>query len=89
MSSHPKGRSYNKFLPFQRYDVICYKCHNHGHIDRNCKLVIPTKKNPAIKPQWKEPVKVWKRKEVLKEKPERWTALCAIEKQDWWDVDSG
>ena len=33
-SNKPKARNHNFFAPIQRYDMECYKCNKHGHIER-------------------------------------------------------
>ena len=46
-SNKPKVRNHNFFLPLQRYDIECYKCNNHGHIERDCNLMTSTEKTAA------------------------------------------
>ena len=47
-SNKPKG-NHNLFTLLQKYDIECYKCNNHGHITRYCKLMTPTRKIVTIK----------------------------------------
>ena len=49
-SNKPKG-NHNLFTLLQKYDIECYKCNNHGHIERDCKLMTPTKKTSEIRSQ--------------------------------------
>ena len=49
-SSSNKSNGYkNIFTILQKYDIECYKCNNHGHMVRDCKLKTPTRNIVAIK----------------------------------------
>ena len=76
-----KGRNYNSLSPLQSYSTECYKCGNHGHIPRKCKLVTPM--DDTSKFQYKGIA--WKRKGDVGFS----LALCATEKQNLWNMDSG
>ena len=41
----------NLFTLLQKYDMECYKCNNHGHMARDCKLKTPTRNTVVIKSQ--------------------------------------
>jgi hypothetical protein len=47
------------------HNIECYKCHNYGHIDRNCKSLIEStmKENTDVRY-----MKVWRRNEKQEEK---------------------
>jgi hypothetical protein len=77
-NNYPKERkgNHNSFAPLQSYDIECYKCNNHGHITRECKLMTPTENNTGKRFQDKEQRKVWKKKEIV-ERTESMIALCA------------
>ena len=53
---------------------------------RNCKLMTPTRKTVAIKSQDTKHKKYWREKE---ENESSLIALCAIENQNLWHLDSG
>ena len=50
LSNKPKG-NHNPFTLLQKYDIDYYKCNNHGHMARDCKLVTLTRNIVAIKSQ--------------------------------------
>ena len=54
-SNKPKG-NHNLFTLLQKYDIECCKCNNHGHMERYCKLMTPTRKllQLSLKTQKKE-----------------------------------
>ena len=81
--NNPKERNYNSFAPLQSYSTEFYRCGNHGHIARKCKLVIPM--DDASKYQGKEERMAWKKKDNV----EFSLSLCATEKQNLWHMDSG
>jgi hypothetical protein len=63
-------RAYGRNVQSRDYRVDisnfeCYKCHNYGHIDRNCRSVIepPIKENIDVRY-----MKVWRRNEKQEEK---------------------
>ena len=49
-SNGSKGNK-NTFTLLQKYDIECYKCNNHGHMPRDCKLMTPTRNTAAIRSQ--------------------------------------
>ena len=76
----------NLFTLLQKYDIECYKCNNHGHMEIDCKLKISTRNIVAIKSQNTKQERYWREKE---EKETSMIALCAIESQNLWHLDSG
>ena len=50
-SSHKTKGNHNLFTLLQKYDIECYKCNNHGHMARDCKLMTPMKRIVAVKSQ--------------------------------------
>ena len=86
-SSNDKSKgSKNRFTLLQRYDIECYKCNNHAHIARYCKLKTHTRNTVGIKPQNTKQKKYWREKE---ENESSMIALCATENQNLWHLDSG
>ena len=76
------GKNYNKFSPLQNLNIECFKCHNYGHKESNCRTMEISEKPKLIK----------EKKKLCKEKtPEEECriALKAQEKEDLWYVDSG
>ena len=55
-------------------------------MERDCKLITPTRKNVAIKSQETKQKKYCREKE---EKESSMITLCAIENQNLWNLDSG
>ena len=78
--------NHNHFTLLQRNDLECYRCNNHGHMERDCKLMISTRKNIAIKSQDTKHKKYWREKE---ENESSMIALCTTENQNLWHLDSG
>ena len=76
----------NLFTLLQKYHIECYKCNNHGHMERDCKLKTHTRNTVIIKPQNTKQKKYWKEKEELESFV---IALCATERQKLWYLDSG
>ena len=73
----------------QKYDIECYKCNNHGHMARDCKLKTHTRNTVAIKLQNTKQKNYWREKEEKEEKESSMIALCATENQNLWHLDSG
>ena len=76
-SDKPKERNHNRFTLLQRYDLECYKCNNHGHMARDCKLMTPTRETISLKSQDTKQKKYWSKGE---EKESSMIALCATKK---------
>ena len=85
-SNKPKVRNHKFFAPLQRYDIEGYKCNNHGHIERDCKLMTPIEKDVTKEFQDKKQRKDWKKN---KEEEISMISLCAIEKHILLYIDSG
>ena len=63
LSSNKPKRNHNLFTLLQKYDIECYTCNNHGHLERDCKLMTPTRKTVAIMYQDTKQKKYWREKE--------------------------
>ena len=74
------------FTLLQKYDIECYKCNNHGHMARDCKLKTTRRNTVAIKSQNTKQKKYWREKE---ENESSMVSLCATENQNLWHLDSG
>ena len=77
-SNKTKGNK-NLFTLLQKYDIECYKCNNHGHMERDFKLKTPTRNIVAIKPHNSKQKKYCKEKEKMESS---FIALCATESQN-------
>ena len=78
-SNKPEVRNNIFSAPLQIYDIECYKCNNHVHITRYCKLMTPIEKDATKEFQDQKQRKDWKKK---KEEGISMIALCAIEKHN-------
>ena len=74
------------FSLLQQYDIECYKCNNHGHMARDCKLKTPTRNTIATQSQSTKQKKYWREKE---ENESSMIALWEIINQNLWHLESG
>ena len=56
-------KNHSIFTLLQKYDIECYKCNNHGHMEIYCKLMTPTRKTVAINSQDTKHKMYWRERE--------------------------
>ena len=59
-SSNKSKGDKNLITLIQKYDIECYKCNNHGHIARDCKLKASTNNTVTTKSQNTKRKKYWR-----------------------------
>jgi hypothetical protein len=78
------NKNQNSFGSF-RNEVDCYKCNNFGHIEKDCRLIIPPRESKKkINRHTSKPQEIWKRN-----KNQFSLSLQAQHKKSDWYVGSG
>jgi hypothetical protein len=68
--------------------VECYKCNNFGHMDKNCRMIVPPKEPQQGHKQESQKM-TWIRKQDQYSNEECTVTLQAKQKKRGWYVDSG
>ena len=83
------GSTYNRFGELN-YEIECYRCHNFGHIARNCRnRFTGSSSQPREDMKVREQQTNWKRKQEDLQIEECGIALTTQNSRSHWCVDSG